>query len=424
LRPGRAFAPDRVVRYRVGIVVCIGLLAVSLAVPWIIRGGIQRAVEEGLEGLRSESFGERERSARRLRSLGEASRPALEKARADPDPDFRLRAAEILRGIDRDQEPLEKTRNREFRRVIRHGLEKQGDLRPGSARFGVLSFDSPAAARAGVQVARKVERDPLLLQRAVILLCDLRQPAAAPYLSELLTRGWLLPSTLYHVSEGLRAFGGDGERPRLREAVASKDPESRRYSVRVLAILGGPEDLSLLRRAARDTEKRVRREVPDALARIGAEAAVPDLMTLTRDPAPQVRSAALFAMIPIPAAPVRQVAVRGLGDEDPEVRATALRALRARGNENDEVLARPLLADPSPRVRGEAILTVAALGRPEVAVFRTLGDDSPAVRRVAVLTASGLPEWEKTRARAILRNEPDPYVARLRDRLLKRVRTD
>ncbi|MEN8150598.1 MAG: HEAT repeat domain-containing protein [Planctomycetota bacterium] len=411
-------------RYRVGFVVCIGLLAAALAVPWVIRGGTQRAVEEGLEGLRSESFGERERSARRLRSLGEPARKALEAALTDPDPDLRLRAAEVLRALDRDREPFEVTRHREFSRVIRHGLERPGDLRPGTTRYGLLALDPTAAARAGVAVARTVERDPLLLQRAVILLRDLGRPEAAPYLSELLTHGWLLPSTLYHVSEGLRAFGGPAERARVREAMISKDPESRRYSIRTLAILGSAEDLALLRRAARDAEERVRREVPDALTRIGAEAAVPDLMTLAGDRAPQVRSAALFAMIPLPSAPVRRLAVRSLGDEAPEVRATALRALRARGNENDEAKARALLADPSPRVRGEAILTVAALGRPEVAVFHSLTDDSPAVRRVALLTARDLPEADRARARELLEDEADPYLARLRDHVLGRPSAD
>jgi len=412
------------VKTYIGIFICIGLLAAALAFPWDsvyrIRGGTQRAVEEGIEGLRSEVFEERERSSRQLRSLGEAARSALIDALSDPDAEVRLRAAELLRQIGRDREPLASRRDREYRRIIRHGLADPNDLRPGTNRFDVLSFDTTAAAKATVAVARTIEEDPLLLQRAVILIGDLRSPEGAPYLSELLARGWVLPSTLYHVSEGLRTFGGASERPRIREAAASGDPESRRYSMRVLATIGGRDDFAIVRRAVGDPEDRVRREVPGALARIGAEAAVPDLMTLVRDLAPQVRSAALNAMIPIPAAPVRQVAVRGLDDRDPEVRATALRALRARGNEEDEALARPCLADPSPRVRSEAILTVSALGRPEVAVFSTLKDESPAVRRVALMTARRLPEESRRKARALLENERDPYLVKLRDKVLGR----
>jgi len=410
------------VKTHLGIFICIGLLAAALAFPWDsvyrIRGGMQRAVEEGIEGLCSETFEERERSARRLRSLGEVARPALTKARTDRDAEVRLRAAEILRHLERDREPLAVSRGREYRRIIRHGLRTPGDLRPGTDRFDLLSYDPAAAAKAAVIVARTVEEDPLLLQRAVILLGDLRSPEGAAFLSELLARGWVLPSTLYHVAEGLRTFGGPSERPRIREAATSSDPESRRYSLRVLAAIGVREDLPLLRRAVSDPEERVRREAPGALARIGAEAAVPDLMTLARDRAPQVRSAALYAMIPIPAAPVRQAAVRGLGDKDPEVRATALRALRARGNEGDEALARPYLADPSPRVRGEAILTVSALGQPELAVFETLRDVSPAVRRVALMTARRLTVASRRRARAMLSEERDPYLVKLRDRVL------
>jgi HEAT repeat protein len=410
------------VKTYIGIFVCIGLLAAALAFPWEsvyrIRGGTQRAVEEEIEGLRSENFEVRERASSRLRSLGEAARMALTAALNDHDAEVRLRAAELLRYLDRDQAPLAARQALEYRRLIRHGLEDPADLRPGTERFELLSLDPALAARAAVAVARTVEEDPLLLQRAVILLGDLRSPEGAPYLAELLTRGWILPSTLHHAAEGLRTFGGPAERPRVREAAISEDPESRRYSVRVLAAIGGRDDFPIVRRAVVDPEERVRKEVPSALARIGAEAAVPDLMTLVRDRAPQVRSAALYAMIPIPAAPVRQEAVRGLEDRDPEVRAAALRALRARGNEEDEALARPCLADPSPRVRGEAILTVSALGRPEVAVFETLEDESPAVRRIALMTAKRLPEESRRRARALLENERDPYLVMLRDRVL------
>ncbi|MHC4858906.1 MAG: HEAT repeat domain-containing protein, partial [Planctomycetota bacterium] len=381
-------------RCRLGIVFCTCTVVLVLALPWgtglRIRGGKQEAIQDAVESLGSLRFEERERATRFLVSLGESSREALTEALGSDDPEVRMRATFALLELDLAREAPEARRDREFRRIIRMGLEEAGELRPGTSRHTVLSMDPGRAATAAVSVARSVEGRPLPHQRVVMLLRDLERPEGAPYVATLLERGGFLPSTLHHAAECLRTCGGPGEVEALRNGVRSADPFSRRHALRALASIGGCAQYPIVRAAARDPDRYVRAEATRALGPLGGNEAGPLLSAMARDPEPRVRVAALDGLGSLPGRRAREAALRALSDRAAEVRATAVLLVAARGENGDAGLLREFLRDPSPLVRGAAVRALGMLGSLENAVRAGVRDESPAVRRVALQSARRL----------------------------------
>lgn len=405
-----------------GIAVSAVLLIAAFALPfesmYRLRAGRERAVEEGIEGLESNSFDERERATRRLVSLGEASRPALEEALRSSDAEVRARSATALRALDRKAESREERRLRDYRRIIRVGLGKAGALSPDTNRFTVLSMSPRLAARVAAELAGEFERDVLRHQRCVILMRDLKQPEAAPYLASLFSGGRHLPSTLHHAAASLADFGGRGCLPEVLTGLESPDPFCRRFALRVIAAQGGPEELGAARRGAVDAEPMVRVEAARALAGTGGRRALPDLAALGRDPETEVRVAAIEAITPLPGPLVRETALLHLADPQAKVRAAALELLRRRGLPEDAAAAKALISDSAAPVRGAAIRALATLGDREEAVLLGVRDPSPAVRHAALVVAHGLPEATRREAARLTANERDPYLRGLRRAVL------
>lgn len=409
-------------KVRIAILAALGLVLAALALPWDsvyrIRAGKERAVEEGIDGLDAPRFEVRERSSRRLVSLGEASRPALLRTLSSRNAEARTRASAALGALDRAGERPAERRDREYRRIVAFGLLRPGALEPGTTRFAALSLDPGDAATAAVAIASARERDLLAHQRTVLLLRRLARPEAAAYLAELLKNGWWLPSTLHHAAEGLIATGDRSVLPAIREAVEGDDPTARRDALRVLGHLGGTEDVTRVRAAAFDPDGATRAVAAGALVRLAGADAAPDLARLAGDDRPEVRAAAVAGFADLPSVPFRDAAFRALSDAAPAVRAAGLELLRRRGAEPEARAARALLDDPVASVRGEAVLTLASLGLARRAVEAGLADDSPAVMRVAILAARDLPTEVRREVLLAAPVPADPFLASLRKSVL------
>lgn len=419
---GRGFAGSRLMKARVAILAALGLVLAALALPrdsvYRIRAGKERAVEEGLTGLSDPRYEVRERSFRRLVSLGEASRPALLRALSSENAGARNRASAALRSLDRAAETPIERRTREFRRIVEFGLLRPGGLEPGTSRYAALSLDPGVAARAAVSVAVALAPDLLAHQRTVLLLRRLARPEGAAYLAGLLRDGWWLPSTLHHAAEGLIATGDRSVLPAIREAVDGDDPTARRDAMRVLGHLGEAADVARLRAASDDPDEGTRAVVASALVRLAGADAAPDLARLAADGSAGVRAAAVVGVADLPTVPFRDLASRALADAAPAVRAAGLELLRRRGEERDAETARALLDDPDAAVRGEAVRTLAVLGLTRKAVESGLADASPAVMRVALLAARQLPEEVRKEVLLAVPAPSDPFLASLRKSVL------
>jgi HEAT repeat protein len=403
------------------ILAAVLLALVCLAIPddddpYLLRAGRERTIAEAVRDLSARSYRTRQRALRRLISLGEAARPALALARVAESAEVRTRAAVALCTLDERARPAAERRERDFAGVIRIGLRPGRDLRPGTNRFVALTLDPGAAARAGSLVAAEVEADPARHRLAVALLIDLGHEDAAPYLADLLARGYPLASTLHLAARGLARFAGPEVLPDVRSAAGPEsEPVIRRYAIEVLAVKGEASDLPLLLAAAADRDPAVRAAAAGAAGLLGGRRAIGDLERLLGDEDAGVRVAALEALARIPSAPLRTSALALLRDPAPRVRAAALAALSLRGTAGDLPAIEALFTDPEDLVRAAAVTATAKLGRPHDAARLGLPDPSPRVRRAALRAALALAPDRRRDLLAAAPEEEDPYLLSLRN---------
>ncbi len=388
--------------------------------PFHLRAGPGRTIEDAVGELASPDFERRERALRRLVSFDAVALPALERARTSPNAEVRTRAGVAIRRIGERARTRAERRERDFATVIRFGLLPGRDLRPGSNRFAALALDRGAAAIAGAIVAGEVESRPALHRRVVALLTDLGHENAAPYLADLLNRGYPLASTLHLATRGLLRFAGPEVLPDLRSAAGpGRVPVVRMLALRVLAGKGEARDLPLLLRAAGDPDPQVRAAGARAAGELGGRRAVPALTGLLADEDPAVRVAALESLLKIPAAPCSTLAAGLLDDAAEEVRAAALTALSRRGTAGALPAIAPLLSDPAERVRAAAVTATAQLGQPGRAAIRGLADPSPRVRRAAILATLALTPEHRRALLSGAPDEEDPYLLSLRRHVVR-----
>lgn len=395
------------------------LAPLCLAIPggeptFELRAGAERVISDAVSNLDSPQYETRERALRRLISLGPMALPALEKARTSRDAEVHTRAKIAIRKITERAQPRAIRNERDFALVIRYGLLPGRDLRPGTNRFTALALDPGAAARAGATVAAEIESRPIPHRRVVALLTDLGHADAAPYLAELLTRGYPLASTLHLAARGLLRFAGPEVLPELRSAAGpDREPIARKLALRVLSIKGEAEDLPILLLATTDPEAEVRAAGARAAGMLGGGRAVPALTGLIADRDPVVRIAAIETLERIPDAAMRDLAIDLLDDPAEGVRTAALTTLSRRGTAGDLPAIMPLLGDPDDSVRAAAVTATARLGRPGEAARRGLPDPSPRVRRASILATLALPLEDRRELLSGISAETDPYLASL-----------
>ncbi len=385
-----------------------------------------------VEKLRSDAVQERVEAARRLKALGRAAAPELEKAAADPDGEVAARARLLLRTIA----VLERLtpRLREALPGLEDRLAAGGDHDWTEALLEAGSDDEETWR----------PRHPRLRAPDLDILAERAFSGA---------RTWEEKRRLCTTASRRSLFSAV---PGLLKLTAEEDVETRDAAARELYNLcladwgeSRAAAIPLWRALLRDPEPRVRSTAAGALGWFGAREAIPELLELLKDP-----DARLGAMRALGELGLREAIPRivpFLEDRDGWVRWGAARTLSKLGAKEGTPALLKLLEDEDSGLRGNAASLLAERGEREaiprlraslrsvdsyevgwaISALGTLGDRESIpdlrallghadrdVRQSAVWGLKALDGREALpHVRELLR-DPDPYTRRVAARVL------
>jgi len=354
----------------------------------LVLAALQPA-DEAVRRLRSDDLAERDGAAAELRRLGEAARPALERAARDTDADAAGRASRVLRAID---------------------VERRVSPAVRAALPGLVDrlIDEDAWVEAFVAACEYAETGPPSLTQA-----DL-----APLAEEAIRRmrdndAWevLRHAHRWRLAAAVRQRLRAGDRTARQELLQLRVMEAVPDLVRHIAE-GDPiaaETLRPLRSLAHAPDLRKLLKHPDAAVRAAACDVLGawrdadsrrEFLRLLDDPISAVRVEAVYAVGKVGTPHDFDAVAARLDDEDGHVRLYAVRALPTLDPARAPERLERRLDDPTEGVRRAAIDELAALDARACApaIRKRLADRSSDVRSSAIRAVATLGDREAIRA--------------------------
>lgn len=424
-----------------------------------------------VERLAAESVEERDEAARRLKELGPAARPALEKAAQAPEGEARSRARQLLLRLKVLEELTPRLRKAlygqaELLAVDDHawtsaflGAVRSTDLE--AADLAVLAPRAVRGARTPAEAAEmcneafrhslrgtipewaamlQTEVEPFRAQ-ACRALVSLNARETIPALQELLTheRGVVREAAVVTLGK----LGAREAAPKVADLLKDTDPWVRARAAQALQKIGNPELSPQLRLLLKDSSLNARRCALAALVALGAKEAAADIKPLLKDADSDVQAHAAWALGELGAPGALEDILPLLESPSPRARKEAARAVARLGGGKAAARLAPLVADGEesvgdaaaealerleaaqavpgliersgdsrPHVRSRAALALAASGGPEAeaALRKLLNDENPRVRGVAAVALVRM--GRKGEAPSLLRfaEEEDPLA--------------
>lgn len=345
------------------------------------QDGEAAEVARQIERLGSDAIDEREDAAEKLKGLGAAAVPELEKLTGSSDADLAERSKRLLPVIR-----------------IRISL--------GPALLKAIPGADERLARGGAHAWTEVLLETLDPRKGLG-----RQDRQALILPAL--RG---ASTEEERERICGLVGSERHREALPEVVKLLDGDgwsAFATAVRVLGEMGQPEDVvPRLIVQVMEGKTGLRERAAWALGKLPAGAVVPRAAALLRNADPFVRHAALEVLSELRAKEAVHEFVLRLRDESASVRARALRGLACLDARESQGEIRPLLRDVEPSVRAAAARALGALGAKEAAreIAPLLKEGDAEVRREAVVALGRLGARESAPRIAELLDAGDPGV--------------
>jgi HEAT repeat protein len=345
------------------------------------------AVRELVEKLRSDAVEEREEATRRLRTLGRAAAPELEKAARDPDAEVASRARLILRMIDLGDRLTPRLR------AAMPGVEERL-LRGGAHAWTEVFLEASNAEKFATLAPRDLAALALpALSGAIggpekLKLCDAVMKrsiyAAAPGVAAFLKDPG--SDLVVCALQALCQLGACESAADIVPLLKHQEPGVRFTALGALDQLKARETIADILPLLKDEDEKVRRRAVETLTALEARPAVPHLVPLLDDKVLEVYANVIRALGRLGARGYTERLARFLDDEDPFVRAetaSTLAALDARDRADDIA---PLLEDESEAGRATAAAALARLGARKWAptIAPLLSDPVEDVRRAAV----------------------------------------
>ena len=343
-----------------------------------------RPARELVEKLRSDRLEEREEAARKLKDLGSAALPELEKAAQSADIEVSERSRSVLK-------------------VIRLRLRLSPNLvaRIPDIVERLLSGGDHSWTAVFLDISDKVtfEDDPTDIgprrskregvKSRTFTLSHPDKGKDLPLKGEDV-RALLLPAIRAAKTPAERdeVFSVIVERnlhPPLSEVLSLlKDDESdiRSGGIRILARSGAKAAEGEIRRALKDPIAGVRASATQALGMIGGQAAVPDLIAMLEDPSAEVRDSAAWVLGDLDAKEAVPALVSHLEDPSAEIRERAASVLGDLDAKEAAPALLKRLEDPEPRVRSQTVMSLEWLEIKEAvpALLKHLEDPDSGVR--------------------------------------------
>ena len=319
-----------------------------------------REAQELVEKLRSDNAQERQEAARKLKDMGKAAVPELEKASRDRDPEVSAHATLLLKVV---------TLRETFPPVLWKDL-------PGVEER--LAMGGHAWAEVLLEEIRKYAEEGSSGQKA--RMKDRLNATAGPALREARTHEEKGAICLFLVNNiGLAKESRSSTVPELIKLLRDEQAYVRSLAASALAGLGAKESTSEILKLLGDEVGFVRLHAVEALARLGAKASAPELVKLLKDGDSEVRRVTLTALGNLGVRDAAPEIVKLLTDESAFNRKLAVQVLEQLG-------ARETAPEIAKLLQGGELIdarrwTVKALGQfgareaaPEIAKQLTDGD--------------------------------------------------
>ncbi|MBI3854682.1 MAG: HEAT repeat domain-containing protein [Planctomycetes bacterium] len=374
---------------------------------------------ELVDQLRSDRIEERELAMKKLKELGQAALPELEKAARDKDVEVAGRAQGLLRRLT-----LIGQLTPNLIKVL-PGIEERLDL--GDDCSWTKVFLEAAAVGSGEQKLPLRKEDlEVLIARAlrgasknqdeidvVIAAGEWRLRSAAPAILDLFRQDCSFRSCAVDALVRMDARKQLLEIARLDDkadpALGRVDSNLTHAAFQGLAEAGAQEELLLL---LEDTDSPLAGDAACRLGELKVEAALPKVLALTRAGNPYIRERAATALADSKSEEALPALIRLLGDTYGHPRRGAILALGKRGATSEIPRIVPLLQDKRSSVRAAALDTISTLGaRAQIAdIAKSVRDEEPYVRTRAVAALESLAGRESVDAISGLLADADAGV--------------
>jgi HEAT repeat protein len=395
------------------------LLLLSLALQ--NSDDITKASRELLKALQSDRIEEREDATRKLKALGKAAIPELEKATQNNDKEVVARVRQIIDFISLQHtfpESLKKTFPNLEERLSTGGdsswttlfleatSKTNGKQRYPALQREDLNFLAQRAVRGALTTTEKVEVSDLVTRE------QLR--SAIPELAKLLKDdAW---EVRREVSEDLVKLGGKEAIPELTTLLeAEKRIEVRDATVFILGSLKAKGATQHIVQFLHDENAQVRKRAVWALAELEAREAIPQILPLLKDRDVGVRTTTISALGDLKSTEAVPELKNLLQEKETYICISALRALGhigARGSIPDIM---KFLRSSNPDIRSETGKTLVQLNAQEVLaeILDMLKDEHPSTRAFAA-TLLGQLDARKAEEELVtlLQNDKDKEVCK------------
>jgi HEAT repeat protein len=327
-----------------------------------------RQAQELIEKLRSDHIEERQEAARKLKDLGKAAVPELEKASRDQDPEVSAQATHILKIVTlRETLPP-------FLWKDLPGMEER--LAMGGHAWTELFLES---------IPKDDKRSSLgfqLLKKDALIVLAGRALKEARTAKEKIDICFFLMNEFLHQEKPSIA----PVVPELVKVLKDEDAGSRWSAAMALGALGASETVPEITRLLKDGDIEVRCAVPRALGWLGARESAPEITRLLRDKEVRVRSRAVEALGNLGVKDTVPEIIKLLKEDDNEVLRCTLAALLHLGAKESAGNIATLLMSERAGIRKLAVQTLGELGAsgtsPEI--VKLLKDEDAQVRAWSV----------------------------------------
>jgi len=361
-----------------------------------------QTAEQLIDMLRSDKVEEREDAARKLKEMGKAALPELEKAQGDKDPEVASRARYLV-----EVASLREKLSPSFRKALpgvedrlaagghvwtevllevlrkdKKGERKYPDLQKEDLNHLAGPGVREATSKEKLECCHFLERDVLAKQTAPGILKLLLQDANAE-----------VRSRAAHALGGLEAKKAAPEVAKLLE---DKIADVRSSAAWTLGKLEAKETAPEIARLLKDGDAGVRSIAVRVLGELGAKETAPEIVKLLKDEDADVRSRAAEALGSLGVNETASGIVKLLKDKDAQVRGRAAAALGRLGGKETVPELVTLLGDGDANVRSWAGHVLGSLGARESApeIVKLLRDEDESVRAMAASVMEALGAME------------------------------
>ncbi|MBI3858309.1 MAG: HEAT repeat domain-containing protein [Planctomycetes bacterium] len=429
------------------------MMAFAVVALCLVAPAQDDAARPLIERLKSDRIDERDEAARKLKGLGKAAIPALEKAAEDKDREVSARAKAILRlilvteslspnlrailpGIEErlaagnghewtatflevgEFDAVFNGKPRRYPKLVKEDLDSlvapalESALMPGETNQACWTVKAWKLRSAIQPLMKLLDAEAAAVRRmAAWTLADLEAKEAIPKVVGLIADGETWQNV--YTSRVIRRLGVQEASPHVLRLLDDKSARVQSHALRVLGDMGATDAVPRILARLEGGPAESRSVAITVMGQLGAADTVAKLTECLQDRLPTLRSHAVLALIDLDARTALPDIEKLLEDKDSGVRRNASLALAHLASPEDLPRMRKLLKNEDAAVRVAAVQALGemALRQSLPEVEKLLGDPDPDVRCAALQAFPRMDARQSLPSIRKLLRDPTDYVS-------------